>query len=92
MTYRRLKETLIQLSKGVQKGPAADLIPVLFGERPPTVIKKGVTFTPFNSNLDHSQVCICIIHSIPCIHTYSNKNALIPNYSHMHTLIDVVPH
>lgn len=55
VTYRRLKETLIQLSKGVQKGPAADLIPVLFGERPPTVIKKGVTFTPFNSNLDHSQ-------------------------------------
>ncbi|XP_057999791.1 uncharacterized protein LOC110665155 isoform X1 [Hevea brasiliensis] len=55
VTYRRMKEALIQLSKGVQKGPAADLIPVLFGERPPTVAKKGVTFTPFNSNLDHSQ-------------------------------------
>ncbi|KAF2307851.1 hypothetical protein GH714_032610 [Hevea brasiliensis] len=54
VTYRRMKEALIQLSKGVQKGPAADLIPVLFGERPPTVAKKGVTFTPFNSNLDHS--------------------------------------
>ena len=51
-----MKDTLIQLSKGVLKGPAADLVPVLFGERPPTVSKKDVSFTPFNSNLDHSQV------------------------------------
>ncbi|XP_065857035.1 uncharacterized protein [Euphorbia lathyris] len=55
VTYRRMKETLIQLSKGVQKGPAADLIPVLFGERQPTMTKKGVALTPVNSNLDHSQ-------------------------------------
>lgn len=55
VTYRRMKDALVQLSKGVHKGPAADLIPVLFGERPPTVSKKDVTFTPFNSNLDHSQ-------------------------------------
>ncbi|GLT55240.1 hypothetical protein SLA2020_283810 [Shorea laevis] len=55
VTYRRMKDALIQLSKGVHKGPAADLIPVLFGERPPTVTKKDVKFTPFNSNLDHSQ-------------------------------------
>ena len=52
-----MKDALIQLSKGVQKGPASDLIPVLFGEREPTVAKKDVKFTPFNSNLDHSQVC-----------------------------------
>ncbi|KAI3471377.1 hypothetical protein Pfo_030741 [Paulownia fortunei] len=55
VTYRRMKETLIQLSKGVLKGPAADLVPVLFGERPPTVSKKDIKFTPVNSNLDHSQ-------------------------------------
>ncbi|KAK2995769.1 hypothetical protein RJ640_010745 [Escallonia rubra] len=55
VTYRRMKDTLIQLSKGVQRGPAADLVPVLFGERPPAVSKKDVKFTPFNSNLDHSQ-------------------------------------
>eukprot|EP00257_Ricinus_communis_P020220 XP_015579403.1 DNA-binding protein SMUBP-2 isoform X2 [Ricinus communis] len=55
VTYRRMREALIQLSKGVQRGPAADLVPVLFGERQPTMSKKGVTFTPFNSNLDHSQ-------------------------------------
>ncbi|XVE96006.1 hypothetical protein REPUB_Repub02eG0184400 [Reevesia pubescens] len=55
VTYRRMKDALIQLSKGVLKGPAADLVPVLFGERLPTVSKKGLTFTPFNSNLDHSQ-------------------------------------
>ncbi|MFQ6631822.1 hypothetical protein Gotur_009137 [Gossypium turneri] len=56
VTYRRMKDALIQLSKGVLKGPAADLVPVLFGERQPTVSKKGtVTFTPFNKNLDHSQ-------------------------------------
>ncbi|KAL6536050.1 hypothetical protein OROHE_012894 [Orobanche hederae] len=55
VTYRRMKETLIQLSKGVQTGPAADLIPVLFGERSPTVSKKEIKFTPINSNLDHSQ-------------------------------------
>ncbi|XP_073150723.1 uncharacterized protein [Henckelia pumila] len=55
VTYRRMKDTLIQLSKGVQKGPAADLVPVLFGERPPTVSKKDINFTPVNSNLDSSQ-------------------------------------
>ncbi|KAL2952758.1 hypothetical protein AAZX31_19G128600 [Glycine max] len=55
VTYRRMKDALIQLSKGVHKGPASDLIPVLFGERPPAVSKKDVSFTPFNKNLDHSQ-------------------------------------
>ncbi|CAN1348917.1 DNA-binding protein SMUBP-2 [Linum perenne] len=56
VTYRRMKDALIQLSKGVQKGPAADLVPVLFGERQPTTAKKDAIFTSFNSNLDHSQV------------------------------------
>ncbi|CAL5341012.1 unnamed protein product [Camellia sinensis] len=55
VTYRRMKDTLIQLSKGVLRGPAADLVLVLFGERPPTVSKKDVTFSLFNTNLDHSQ-------------------------------------
>lgn len=55
ITYRRMKDALIQLSKGVLKGPASDLVPVLFGEKQPTVAKKDVSFTPFNSNLDHSQ-------------------------------------
>ncbi|XP_058208607.1 uncharacterized protein LOC131321719 isoform X2 [Rhododendron vialii] len=55
VTYRRMKDTLIQLSKGVLKGPAADLVPVLFGERLPTMSKKDVSFSPFNPNLDHSQ-------------------------------------
>lgn len=63
VTYRRMKDALIQLSKGVQKGPASDLIPVLFGERPPAVSKKDVTFSPFNSNLDHSQVIILALPS-----------------------------
>ncbi|KAJ6699958.1 CATION/H + ANTIPORTER [Salix purpurea] len=55
VTYRRMKDALIQLSKGVHRGPAADLIPVLFGERQPTMSKKDVKFTPINSHLDHSQ-------------------------------------
>ncbi|XP_055802390.1 uncharacterized protein LOC129871491 isoform X2 [Solanum dulcamara] len=55
VTYRRMKDTLIQLSKGVLKGPASDLVRVLFGERPPTMSKKDVNFTPINCNLDHSQ-------------------------------------
>ncbi|KAG7563399.1 AAA+ ATPase domain [Arabidopsis suecica] len=56
VTYRRMKDTLIQLSKGVLRGPAADLVPVLFGERQPSVSKKDVkSFTPFNKNLDQSQ-------------------------------------
>ncbi|KAI4348722.1 hypothetical protein L6164_009409 [Bauhinia variegata] len=55
VTYNRMKDALVQLSKGVIKGPAADLIPILFGERPPTVSKKDVSFTSFNPNLDHSQ-------------------------------------
>ncbi|XP_038973006.1 DNA-binding protein SMUBP-2 isoform X3 [Phoenix dactylifera] len=56
VTYRRMKDALIQLSKGTQQGPTADLIPVLFGEKQPTHSKKVVQFTPFNKNLDHSQV------------------------------------
>ncbi|ESW34239.1 hypothetical protein PHAVU_001G136200 [Phaseolus vulgaris] len=55
VTYRRMKDALIQLSKGVHRGPASDLIPVLFGERPPTVSKKDISFTPYNRNLDQSQ-------------------------------------
>lgn len=55
VTYRRLKDVLIQLNKGVQKGPAADLVPVLFGERPPAFSKKDTTVRPFNTDLDHSQ-------------------------------------
>ncbi|GLT32762.1 hypothetical protein SLA2020_074050 [Shorea laevis] len=50
-----MKDALIQLIKGVLKGPAADLVPVWFEERPPTFSKKDVMFSPFNSNLDHSQ-------------------------------------
>lgn len=75
VTYRRLKEALIQLSKGVQKGPAADLIPVLFGERKPAVAKKATQFAPFNKNLDHSQKDaitkallskdVCLLHGPP---------------------------
>ena len=56
VTYRRMKDALIQLSKGVHRGPAADLIPVLFGERQPSMSKTDVKFKPINSNLDHSQV------------------------------------
>jgi superfamily I DNA and/or RNA helicase len=56
VTYRRMKDTLVQLSKGVRRGPAADLVPVLFGEKPPSVVSKRIdSFTLFNSNLDHSQ-------------------------------------
>lgn len=73
-----MKDTLIQLSKGVLKGPAADLVPVLFGERPPTMTKKDVSFSPFNSNLDHSQVLNFIkfsflqMWSLPhCLYVYS---------------------
>ncbi|KAG2405662.1 Regulator of nonsense transcripts 1-like protein [Vigna angularis] len=55
VTYRRMKDALIQLSKGVHRGPASDLIPVLFGERQPAVSKKDISFTPYNRNLDQSQ-------------------------------------
>lgn len=58
VTYSRMKDTLVQLSKGVQKGPASDLVPVLFGEKTPSVVKKDVSFTPFNKNLDHSQMLL----------------------------------
>ncbi|KAK1259687.1 hypothetical protein QJS04_geneDACA010290 [Acorus gramineus] len=55
VTYRRMKDALIQLSKGVQRGPSADLIPVLFGDKSPTASKKNSPFIPYNKNLDHSQ-------------------------------------
>ncbi|XP_058208609.1 uncharacterized protein LOC131321719 isoform X4 [Rhododendron vialii] len=71
VTYRRMKDTLIQLSKGVLKGPAADLVPVLFGERLPTMSKKDVSFSPFNPNLDHSQKSASYMELIfPYVHAY----------------------
>ncbi|BBM97873.1 ATP-dependent RNA/DNA helicase IGHMBP2 [Marchantia polymorpha subsp. ruderalis] len=55
VTYKRLKDTLIELSKGVNKGPATELVPVLFGAKAPSFAKKQLSFTPFNRDLDHSQ-------------------------------------
>lgn len=55
VTYRRLKDTLILLSKGVQKGPAAELVPVLFGTSPPLFSKSIPAFSPVNTSLDPSQ-------------------------------------
>nr|CAD1841604.1 unnamed protein product [Ananas comosus var. bracteatus] len=55
VTYRRMKDALNQLSLTVQKGPAADLIPVLFGEKQPIRSKSVMQFAPFNKNLDNSQ-------------------------------------
>ncbi|CAI0459543.1 unnamed protein product [Linum tenue] len=56
VAYRSMKDALIQLSKGVDKGLASDLVPVVFVERQPTLSKKDATFTQFNSDLDHSQL------------------------------------
>lgn len=58
VTYRRLKDTLISLSKGIQKGPAVELVPVLFGSSPPLFSKSMSTFNPFNACLDPSQVWV----------------------------------
>uniref|UniRef100_A0A0D9ZA21 DNA helicase n=1 Tax=Oryza glumipatula TaxID=40148 RepID=A0A0D9ZA21_9ORYZ len=55
VTYRRMKDALVQLSKGIQTGPSANLIPVLFGENPPMISKDVAKFSPFNKNLDESQ-------------------------------------
>lgn len=86
-----MKDTLIQLSKGVLKGPAADLVPVLFGERPPTMTKKDVSFSPFNSNLDYSQVlnfikfsfCKCGV--CPTVSMYIRMHVHI-SYRHIHNV------
>ncbi|CAN6310295.1 unnamed protein product [Urochloa humidicola] len=55
VTYRRMKDALIQLSKAVQTGPCANLVPVLFGEKAPMHSKDAMKFSPFNKNLDDSQ-------------------------------------
>lgn len=55
VTYQRLKDTLILLSKGVQKGPAAELVPVLFGSSLPLFSNNSPSFIPFNTCLDPSQ-------------------------------------
>ncbi|XP_015691311.2 DNA-binding protein SMUBP-2 isoform X1 [Oryza brachyantha] len=55
VTYRRMKDALIQLSKAIQTGPSANLVPVLFGESPPMSTKDAGKFSPFNKNLDESQ-------------------------------------
>uniref|UniRef100_A0A0E0KFX7 DNA helicase n=1 Tax=Oryza punctata TaxID=4537 RepID=A0A0E0KFX7_ORYPU len=55
VTYRKMKDALIQLSKGIQTDPSANLVPVLFGENPPMSSKDVAKFSPFNKNLDESQ-------------------------------------
>ncbi|RLN17761.1 uncharacterized protein C2845_PM02G08280 [Panicum miliaceum] len=55
VTYRRMKDALIQLSKAVQTGPCANLVPVLFGEKAPMRTKDAMKFSPFNKNLDDSR-------------------------------------
>lgn len=55
VTYRRMKDALIELSKAVQTGPCANLVPVLFGEKAPMRSKDAMKFSPFNKNLDDSQ-------------------------------------
>lgn len=74
-----MKETLIQLSKGVQSGPASDLVPVLFGERQPSVSNKDIKFTLINKNLDHSQV-------FPTIFIHK-RNAYISLGSDVHLIV-----
>lgn len=51
-----MKDALAQLSIGMLRGPASELIQVLFGEKPPVIVKKAMPFSLFNKNLDHSQV------------------------------------
>jgi ATP-dependent RNA/DNA helicase IGHMBP2 len=53
-----MKDALIELSKAVQTGPCANLVPVLFGEKAPMRSKDAMKFSPFNKNLDDSQVTI----------------------------------
>lgn len=92
-----MKDTLIHLSKGVHKGPAADLVPVLFGERPPTVTKKDIAFSLFNSSLDRSQVMSCIflkftltLKILVVNDFYSNNNKLIRGFKNKCSYIEVV--
>ncbi|CAL5341021.1 unnamed protein product [Camellia sinensis] len=72
----RLEKVANELSKGVLRGPAADLVPVLFGERPPTVSKKDVTFSLFNTNLDHSQAYNHIVEQYHCWNRSSGRDPI----------------
>lgn len=69
ITYRRMKDALVQLSKGVQRGPASELIHVLFGEKPPVIVKKAMQFSLYNKNLDHSQVITFLSMFYACVHS-----------------------
>lgn len=80
VTYRRMRDALIQLSKGVQKGPAVDLVPVLFGEKPPIFLNKTMQFTPFNKSLDNSQVFPPLTPTPPPPHHNKNIPAITPGH------------
>ncbi|CAM6098544.1 unnamed protein product [Calypogeia fissa] len=56
VTYKRYRDTLLDLSKDIQRSPAADMIPVLFGAKAPAFAKKPMQFTPFNKDLNQSQI------------------------------------
>ncbi|KAK9808936.1 hypothetical protein WJX72_006613 [[Myrmecia] bisecta] len=56
VTYKRLKETLQTLARGVhQEGPAGALVDVMFGRSPPRFLNNAPPWTPFNTGLDESQ-------------------------------------
>lgn len=56
VTYKRLKEAVQSLGNMRQQGPAAGLVDVLFGQRPPRFMANLPPWTPMNSGLDASQL------------------------------------
>eukprot|EP00850_Spirogloea_muscicola_P015411 SM000117S25531 [mRNA] locus=s117:325377:330370:+ [translate_table: standard] len=54
-TYKMMKDTLMRLTQGVLQGPAAYLVPTLFGTRPPSFAGVPPVVNFYNRQLDHSQ-------------------------------------
>ncbi|KAI5396195.1 hypothetical protein KIW84_062410 [Lathyrus oleraceus] len=103
VTYHMMKEALVQLSKGVHKGTAYDLIPVLFGERQPRspirIFKnlRGITEREIivrdSNRFHHFKDGICSCGDYCCfIATLSSKqDNSICSVSHVATFISPSP-
>ncbi len=56
VTYKRLKDAVQSLGNMSQQGPAAGLVDVLFGQRPPRFMANLPPWTPMNAGIYH---CYC---------------------------------
>ena len=78
VTYKRLKDAVQSLGNMSQQGPAAGLVDVLFGQRPPRFMANLPPWTPLNTGFDPS--LLFSVSDVPTL-TGSLEYMVVPNHA-----------